>query len=522
MSFMIVTRFAPSPTGYLHVGGLRTALYAYFFAKQHSGKIILRIEDTDQKRQIEGAEENLIKTLEWAGIHFDEDPKKGGENSPYRQSERTSIYKKYSDELISSEKAYRCFCTQERLENLREKQEVANMPSGYDGYCRNLTERDIEENFTKKIPFVIRLKVPKDQWIIFEDIIRGKVKFSTNSIDDQILLKSDEFPTYHLANVVDDHLMRVTHVIRGEEWLPSTPKHILLYQAFDWKIPQFAHLPLILNVDRSKLSKRQGDVAVEDYMKKGYEKEELINFIAFLGWNPGGTREIYSLDELIQIFDLKKVQKGGAIFNIEKLLWYRSVWRQRRLKEKAEKKGLSAIFQETKQGGYKIDIQNDEDRYQFAQELYPLVKPFLKKRDEKDEHFLLRCLYIVRDKIIQEPEKVEEYIIFYYENFLLKKELFNHHKMQVDKNISIKALQFVMNAFTKILHWNENFLKQTLIQIVEQTGLTNGQIFWPVRAALTRVEFSPGAFESAWILGREKTLKRLEEALQFLAEKEKY
>ena len=315
-------RFAPSPTGYLHIGGLRTALYNYLFAKNQNGKLILRIEDTDRKRFVEGAVENLIDTLNWAGIHFDEGPEMGGECAPYLQSERLDIYKELVEKLVSEGKAYYCFCTPERLEKLKEEQQKLKLPQAkYDKHCLHLSKNEIDEKLNSNIPYVIRLNVKPDQKIIFNDVIRETVEFDTNNIDDQVLLKSDGFPTYHLANVVDDHLMEITHVIRGEEWLSSTPKHVILYDYFGWEKPVFAHLPLLLNPDKSKLSKRQGDVAVEDYREKGYLKEALINFVALLGWNFGDDKEFYEMDELIEKFSLERVHKAGAVFNLEKLNW---------------------------------------------------------------------------------------------------------------------------------------------------------------------------------------------------------
>ncbi len=510
---MIVTRFAPSPTGYVHVGNLRSALYAYLFARNKGGKLILRIEDTDQKRFEEDAESNLLNVMKWAGIEFDEGPEIGGENGPYRQSERTATYQMYAKQLIENDKAYHCFCTTERLEKLRQKQEASKLPTGYDGFCRNLTSEEASEKLAEGVKHVVRLKVPKDELILFNDLVRGKVKFASQNIDDQVLLKSDTFPTYHLANVVDDHLMGVTHVIRGEEWLPSTPKHILLYQAFGWNMPEFAHLPLILNEDRSKLSKRQGDVAVEDYIKKGYEKDELINFIAFLGWNPGGTKEIYSLKELAEVFDLEKVQKGGAVFNLDKLDWFKSVWRQRRLKDFADEKGLTMEVQETKQGGYKIDVKSDEDRHIFTSQLYELVKDHLNDGDERDEHFLYRCLYAVKDKLITEPEHVEEFIQFYFEAPELDPKLLEHERMNVDTETAKKALELCVATLGNLEGWQEGQIKEALINAIQSAEMKNGQVLWPMRAALTHVEFSPGAFESAWVLGKEKTLSLLGEAL---------
>ncbi|MEK6553252.1 MAG: glutamate--tRNA ligase, partial [Bacteroidota bacterium] len=315
-------RFAPSPTGYLHVGGLRTALYNYLFARKNNGKFVLRIEDTDRNRYVEGAVKNLISALKWCGLDFDEGPETGGKFGPYLQSQRLDIYQKYIQELIVKGDAYYCFCTHERLEALKEEQQKQKLPQAkYDKHCLSLSKSKIEENLANKIPFVVRLNVVPNQKIIFDDIVRSRVEFESNNVDDQVLIKSDGYPTYHFANVVDDHLMEISHVIRGEEWLSSTPKHVLLYDSFGWERPIFAHLPLLLNPDRSKLSKRQGDVAVEDYRAKGFLKEALVNFVALLGWNAGDDKEFYLMNELIKNFSLERVNKSGAVFDLEKLNW---------------------------------------------------------------------------------------------------------------------------------------------------------------------------------------------------------
>ena len=310
-------RFAPSPTGYLHVGGLRTALYNFLYARKHHGVFILRIEDTDRTRYVEGAVENLMNTLHWAGLTFDEGPGVGGDCGPYIQSERLAVYREHAEQLVREGKAYYAFDTPEELEEMKAAQEKQRLMPKYDRRALRLTPEEIRRKLADGVPSVIRLKVPDDTSIVLDDTIRGRVEFQSAMIDDQVLLKSDGYPTYHLANVVDDHLMGVTHVIRGEEWLSSTPKHVILYQDFGWTMPEFAHLPLLLNPDRSKLSKRQGDVAVEEYRQKGYLPEALVNFIAFLGWNPGDEREIFSLQELIQEFSLERVGKSGAVFSIE-------------------------------------------------------------------------------------------------------------------------------------------------------------------------------------------------------------
>jgi len=315
-------RFAPSPTGYLHIGGLRTALYNYLFAKKHNGSFILRIEDTDRNRYVEGAVENLINALKWCGINYDEGPEIGGQFGPYLQSQRLEEYKKYAKKLIANGNAYYCFCTPDRLEKLREEQQKLKLPQAkYDKHCLSLSQKEIDQNLSNNLQHVIRLDVKSNVKINFDDMIREHVEFDGSSVDDQVLIKSDGYPTYHLANVVDDHLMGITHVIRGEEWLSSTPKHVLLYDALNWQRPVFAHLPLLLNPDRSKLSKRQGDVAVEDYKAKGYLKEALINFVALLGWNAGDDKEFYLIDELVENFSLERVNKSGAVFDIEKLNW---------------------------------------------------------------------------------------------------------------------------------------------------------------------------------------------------------
>ncbi|MCS7228102.1 MAG: glutamate--tRNA ligase, partial [Endomicrobia bacterium] len=323
----IRVRFAPSPTGFLHIGGLRTALFNYLFARHYNGRFILRIEDTDRTRYVPGAIENLISILNWCELDYDEGPflddknniYQKGEFGPYLQSQRTEIYKKYADELLKKGCAYRCFCTPQRLEELRKTQLLNKQPPMYDRYCRNLSQKE-SENKAKFEPYTIRLKMP-DEEIVFKDIIRGEIKFNGKLIDDQILLKSDGYPTYHLANVVDDHLMRISHVIRGEEWLSSTPKHIVLYRYLEWEPPKFAHLPLLLNPDRSKLSKRSGDVSVEDFKNEGYLPEAIINYVALLGWSTEDSQQIFTKEELIQKFTLDRCSESPAIFDRQKMLW---------------------------------------------------------------------------------------------------------------------------------------------------------------------------------------------------------
>lgn len=325
---MIRDRFAPSPTGNVHVGSLRTALYNYLFAKKMGGEFLLRLEDTDQTRLEQGAVDNLLDALNMTGVIPDEGLIKEhhnivqkGQHGPYIQSQRLDIYKQYIETLLTQGQAYYCFCSKERLEEVRNEQKDKGETPKYDGKCRSLTKDEIAENIAAGLPHTVRLKLPENHVISFDDLVRGAIEMNTNDLDDQVLLKADGFPTYHMAVVVDDHLMAITHVIRGEEWLPSTPKHVYLYECFGWESPKFVHLPNILNDDRKKLSKRQGDVSVGDFLAKGYLPEALVNFLALLGWSPENQQEIFSMAELIEAFDLTRINKSGAVFDRAKLNW---------------------------------------------------------------------------------------------------------------------------------------------------------------------------------------------------------
>ena len=487
---MIRTRFAPSPTGFLHIGGLRTALYNYLFARKNGGKFIFRLEDTDQKRFVEGAYENLIKMLEWAGLKFDEGPHIGGAHAPYIQSQRFELYKKFADELLQKGAAYRCFCTSERLLQMRKEQEEHKLAPKYDKHCAKLSADEIEKLLAGKTPFVVRQKIPDSGEVNFTDLVREDVTFKCETIDDQVLLKSDGFPTYHLANVVDDHAMEITHVIRGEEWLSSTPKHILLYKAFGWNPPHFAHLPLLLNKDKSKLSKRQGDVAVEDYKLKGYLPEAVVNFIALLGWHPGEneTQEIFSVEELVEKFELKRVHKGGAVFDLEKLDWMNWQWRRRKFEAGAGEK---------------------------TEKLLKLCAEFLPPEWKKDEEFLKRCLVTVEEKLLQKPQDAQQYLAFYFKNDIAVPEtLIINPKMKVDKDIAKKALEAVIKALGAFDNFaDQEAIKTCLTSVISELNLKNGQVLWPTRSALTGEQFSPGVFEIIWALGKEKSIARLKKCL---------
>lgn len=477
-------RFAPSPTGYLHIGGLRTALYNYLFAKHLNGKLILRIEDTDRKRFVEGAIENLIDTLNWAEIKFDEGPGIDGNFGPYLQSERLKIYKELVEKLVAEENAYYCFCTPERLEKLKEEQQKQKLPQAkYDKHCLNLNKSEVEEKLKSQIPFVIRLNVKPNQKIIFTDVIRESVQFDTENIDDQVLLKSDGYPTYHLANVVDDHLMGITHVIRGEEWLSSTPKHIILYDYFGWEKPVFAHLPLLLNPDKTKLSKRQGDVAVEDYRDKGYLKEALINFVALLGWNYGDDKEYYEMDELIEKFSLERVHKAGAVFNLEKLNWLNF--------EHLRRKPDDVVLQWLKE-----EIRKSELSFKaFSDDYLIKVISAMKERVSFVKEYLTKSLYF-----FEAPNQYEE------QN--LKKRW---------KEDSAELLGKLSQKFEQINNPSKEDYENALDELSVQLNLNKGKLVHPLRIAVSGIGEGPGVFDIITILGKEETLKRINTALQKLS-----
>jgi len=473
----VSVRFAPSPTGYVHVGSLRTALYNYLFAKHHNGQFILRIEDTDQARYTEGAVENLLETLEWSGLKYDEGPEEDGGNGPYYQSKRLNIYHEFVEKLIEKKLAYPCFCSEERLEKMREKQVEKKLTPKYDGRCRNISDNE-SKNRQSNESHVIRLKVPEEGSTKVSDIVRGDVQFQNEMIEDQVLLKSDGFPTYHLANVVDDHFMGITHVIRGEEWLISTPKHVILYDYFGWSVPQFAHLPLLLNPDRSKLSKRQGDVAVEDYKQKGYLPEALLNFVALLGWNRGDDEEIFSIEELIRDFKLERVSKSGAVFNIEKLNWMNGIY----IRKLSEEKYLEIALEKMKNNG--IDTGNRNTNEQIALAVRNNLETF-NDIIEKSELFL-------RDGPIQYSEKALEWI-----------------KLTTSKSV-FKTMFSEIETLSEITL--ERF-KTVMGNVQNKTGLKGKEIWMPVRSALTGLTEGPELPQVIQIFGKEKILELLKQAI---------
>lgn len=472
------TRFAPSPTGYLHIGGLRTALYSYLYAKKNNGSFLLRIEDTDQTRTVPGALENLITTLNWANIDFDEGPGKEGAFGPYIQSQRLDLYKKYAQQLIDDKNAYLCFCTPERLEQVRQKQIAQKLPPAYDHFCRNIDPKIALER-SKLEKHVIRMKVPLAGEITFTDLIRGKISIAYKNVDDQIIMKSDGFPTYHLAVVVDDKLMEITHVIRGEEWLPSTPKHLLLYKYFGWQAPEFAHLSLLLNADRSKLSKRQGDVAVEDYRKKGYLPEALVNFVALLGWNPGDEREIFSMQELIEAFSFEHVHKAGAIFDVTKLEWMNGIY----LHKKTNTEILELI---------KLNIDSDFETKltNFSNEQ---ILEFINLYKEK-----FRNLYDLSQIIIllnNIPEKYEQ--------------------TGMDQFVNTETKGSLSSLIEKLdnAQWNLDEITKLIKTFAKDNNIKFPFIAQPIRLALTGTITSPGIYEMLIAFGKEESINRLKRFL---------
>jgi glutamyl-tRNA synthetase len=499
------TRFAPSPTGYLHIGSLRTALYNYLCAKQNDGKFILRLEDTDIERYVEGAAEAICSGLKWAGLEYDEGPDVGGLYSPYIQSERLEIYKKYAYELLGKGYAYYCFCDKKTLEKMRQEQTAAKKAPKYDRRCLNLPKEKIEENLKNKIPHVIRMKVPGNSILKFNDIVRGEIEFNSNEIDDQVILKSDDYPTYHLAVVIDDHLMDINYVIRSEEWLSSTPKHILLYKYFGWQTPEWVHLPLVLNPDKSKMSKRKDDVVLENYIKKGYLPHAIINFLVFLGWNPGKgiyftesvpkvEKEIYFdgiisdeeeslkklLENIMQDFTLNKIHKAGAIFNINKLNWFNQYY-----------------------------IRQLSDNLLFEK-----CKPYLPKNIDFTDEQIIKMLNLEKERAKTLAE-IGESVKFFFEAPKYDK------KLLIWKETSLletkKSLEKLCDILEKLAE--EEFTKEKLARFImpeaEKSG-DRGIMLWPLRAALSGQAASPGPFEIAEILGKNKTLNRLQYAIKLI------
>lgn len=492
---MTRTRFAPSPTGQLHIGGLRTALFAYIWAKKNHGQFLIRIEDTDKSREVEWAREWLLDTFELFGLIPDESMRAGGPYGPYIQSERLSIYQKYAQKLINQWDAYYCFTTEEELEAHKKKAEEAGLIIPFRSPYRDITLDEAQAKIAAGEKYVIRMKIPKGEIITFQDGIKGKISVPSADVDDQVLMKTDGFPTYHLAAVVDDHLMQITHVFRGDEWLPSTPKHVLLYRMFGWEAPAFYHLSVILWPDKKKLSKRNGDTHVNQFLEKGYLKEALLNYIALIGWNSKTTQEIFSLDELIQAFALEGLQIANGVFDPEKLKWMN--------------------------GKYIAAMPVDD--------LYTLLKAYLKQfHSEFYESVLITHEDTYNKAVLQELQKrletLEDFIAqtdFFYNEPMVDTNLLLSEKMNITSLEQAKeALQIGVDIISWMKNENEKPLREIMKEItlpkIAELGKKNGQILWPLRVALTGKEFSPGAFEMTEILGIEKAIQRIEKVLKAL------
>jgi len=489
------TRFAPSPTGYLHVGGLRTALYNYLYAKKMSGDFIIRIEDTDQSRRVEDAEKKLISTLEWAGIVPDESPVHGGNYGPYTQSQRLSIYRDYCSRLLEDKHAYYCFSTPEELEENRQLQLKQGLQPKYnrewlpESMGGTMPESEIKKKLDEGAPAVIRMKVPDYVSVWFEDIIRGPVEFDSSTIDDQVLMKSDGFPTYHFASVIDDHLMEFTHIIRGEEWLPSMPKHLLLYEFFGWEPPKFAHLPLLLNPDRSKLSKRQGDVAVEDYIRKGYSSEAIVNFVALLGWNEGegSEQEVFSMLELTEKFSLERVGKAGAVFNVEKLNWLEKQYIKSRPVEKIIAVIKPILLEELKKKATEMRTEKITDDSYLA-----MVIDLMRERVNFEHEFITFSSYFFFD-----PETYEEEAV--------KKRWTSETGRQLSEFAEILATTGDFSAAS---------IEALLKAYVEPKGLKPAALIHPLRIVSSGVSFGPSLYHMLEVLGKETVLRRIRKGVE--------
>jgi len=486
MTTAVRVRFAPSPTGYPHVGNIRTALFNWLFARHHGGSFIVRIEDTDVTRKVRGAVKAILDGLRWLGLDWDEGPEVGGKYAPYIQSQRLGLYKEAAERLVAQGDAYYCYCSPQRLEEMRAEQIKCKQPPGYDRYCRNLSQEERAKKEAEGITPVVRFKTPLEGQTRFNDLIYGDVVFENNTIDDFVLLKSDGYPTYHLANVVDDHLMEISHVLRAEEWISSTPRHLLLYQALGFEPPQFAHLPMLLGTDRSKLSKRHGAVSITQYREQGYLPEAMVNFLALLGWSLDDRTEIISRQELIAHFSLERIGKTGAIFNREKLDWMNGVYIR----------SLTA------------------DEFFEAAQPYLMTDISAGKALISDEKYVRDILPLVQERARTLAEVTELAQFFFvdeldYEPSLLIGENMNHQ-------LAIQALTVAKQRLSQVQAFDANSLEGELRPLAVELGLKTGQLFGTLRVAVTGRIAAPPLFQTMSVLGKERCLRRIEAALQRL------
>ncbi len=476
------TRFAPSPTGYMHVGNLRTALYAYLTAKSMGGKMILRIEDTDQERQVEGAVDIIYNTMRDTGLLWDEGPDIGGPVGPYVQSERIGIYKEYALKLVELGAAYYCFCDKERLEEVRELQKASGIAPQYDRHCRNLTPEEVQAKLDAGEPYVIRQKVPLEGTTTFDDVVYGSITVENSTLDDQVLLKADGFPTYNFANVVDDHLMGITHVIRGSEYLSSAPKYNLLYEAFGWEIPIYMHCPPVMKDATHKLSKRNGDASYQDLVAQGYLKEAILNYILLLGWSPKGEKEVFSLPEMIEAFDIHGISKSPAIFDTVKLRFLNGEY-------------IRALTPE-----------------QFHDMALPWIRKGVKREDVDTK--LIASLLQPRCEVLGDiPEQLD----FIDELPDYSTDLYVSKKMKTNEDSSLEILRQILPVMEAMDDFSDEAVHTAMFDLIAKLGVKNGYLLWPLRIALSGKQFTPGGgVEIAAILGKEESLKRLKKGIEKL------
>lgn len=470
-NIVVRTRFAPSPTGFMHLGNLRSALYTYFYAKKYQGELILRIEDTDQKRYVEGAVDVILKTLEMAGIKWDEGPVVGGNYGPYYQSERKAIYEKYAKELIDKHEAYYCFCSVDRLSSLED--EHGN--TRYDRHCLNLTEDEIKANLANGVPFVIRQKMPTEGKVAFHDLLYGTIEVDVKELEDQILLKSDKMPTYNFANVVDDHLMGITHVTRGNEYLSSAPKYNLLYQAFGWNVPEYIHLSPIMRDEQHKLSKRFGDAYFDDFLRKGYLPHAIVNYICLLGWAPKINQEKFTLDELINLFDVDGLKKSGSIFDLKKLQWFNHE--------------------------YLKDLSIDD--------YFDYLMPFLKAiKTDASVKWYQNMITLVRERLSYGAEVNDIYESFFKDiNFSDFNEEIN--AILKDEN-SYHLISSLLISFNEIAEWTESNIIDTIKNIGKSQNIKGKNLYLPIRIASTGEMHGPDLGKLLELIGKETVIKRIE------------
>lgn len=477
------TRFAPSPTGRMHVGNLRTALYAYLIAKHEDGSFMLRIEDTDQERFVEGALDIIYRTLAKTGLVHDEGPDKDGGYGPYVQSERNAqgIYLKYAKQLIEQGDAYYCFCTKERLESLKSsvgEKEIAM----YDKHCLHLSKEEIEEKLANGEPYVIRFNMPTEGTTTFQDDIYGAITVPNNELDDLILIKSDGYPTYNFANVVDDHLMEITHVVRGNEYLSSSPKYNRIYEAFGWEIPTYVHCPLITNEEHKKLSKRSGHSSYEDLVEQGFLTEAIVNYVALLGWCPEDNREIFSLEELVKVFDYHHMSKSPAVFDIQKLRWMNGEY-------------MKAM---------------DDDKF------YEMALPYLKQVITKDLD-LRKIAGMVKTRIEVLPD-IADLVDFFEAVPEYDVAMYIHKKMKTNPEISLEVLEKILPVLEETEDYSNDAMYELLCGFAKENGYKNGQILWPIRTALSGKQMTPaGATEILEVLGKEESIQRIKAAIEKLS-----